>query len=243
MRRILLGSLLAVICVLGDSNCPGGMPSPLPTQWTADNPSSLPGYDGASLAAQHRWQAISFFIVALLLSAWGVRWLWNSLARDFTKLPRLTYGRAISVVILWGLLFVVVLTMISGARELMTPGAWRKQGWTYKLAEAKTSTETDLGQRRERLEKLRFELWRYAASHSGQFPTEVEVGAMKLLEMPGSLGFRYLYVPGKKASDEGQLLVYEPAYGDGDRFVLLTNGVVGNIPKTELDKLRGEKQP
>ncbi len=36
--------------------------------------------------------------------------------------------------IIWGLLFVLVLTMISGARELMTPGAWEKEGFTYVLA-------------------------------------------------------------------------------------------------------------
>lgn len=38
------------------------------------------------------------------------------------------------LVVLWGLLFIVVLAMISGARELMTPGAWEKQGATYRLA-------------------------------------------------------------------------------------------------------------
>jgi hypothetical protein len=36
-------------------------------------------------------------------------------------------------VTLWGLLFLLILTMISGARELMTPGAWEKHGSTYRL--------------------------------------------------------------------------------------------------------------
>ena len=35
--------------------------------------------------------------------------------------------------VVWGSLFVLVLTMISGARELMTPGAWKKDGITYVL--------------------------------------------------------------------------------------------------------------
>jgi len=52
-----------------------------------------------------------------------------------TWLPRLSFGRALAGVILWGLLFFIVLTMISGARELMTPGAWKKDGATYKLAD------------------------------------------------------------------------------------------------------------
>jgi hypothetical protein len=44
-----------------------------------------------------------------------------------------SFGRAVAGVFLWGLLFIIVLTMISGARELMTPGAWEKQGVTYRL--------------------------------------------------------------------------------------------------------------
>jgi hypothetical protein len=39
-------------------------------------------------------------------------------------------------VTLWGLLFLLILTMISGARELMTPGAWEKHGSTYELKDA-----------------------------------------------------------------------------------------------------------
>lgn len=83
--------------------------------------------------ARLRLDAISFFLGVLLLIAWGVKGLWNALAKDFPRLPRMSYGRAIGVMSLWGLLFVIVLTMISGARELMTPGAWEKQGATYKL--------------------------------------------------------------------------------------------------------------
>src|SRR5947209_3792732 len=85
-------------------------------------------------AARLRLQTISFFLAALLLSAWLIKLLWNYLRRDFAFLPRLTYGKAVGVVALWGLLFVLVLTMISGARELMTPGAWEKAGLTYRLA-------------------------------------------------------------------------------------------------------------
>jgi len=80
-----------------------------------------------------RLDSISFFIVVLLLLSLLVKLLWNFLAKDFPKLPKLTYPRALAVVTLWGLVFLLVLTMISGARELMTPGAWEKQGATYKL--------------------------------------------------------------------------------------------------------------
>jgi len=83
-----------------------------------------------------RIKAISFFVLGIAVSAWALRLLWNYLARDFVRLPRLTYLKALVVVTLWGLLFVIVLTMISGARELMTPGAWKKKGVTYTLENA-----------------------------------------------------------------------------------------------------------
>ena len=84
-------------------------------------------------AGRLRYEAISFFIVVLLLSALIVRWLWNRLACDFPKLPRLNFGKALGVVLLWGLLFLVVLTMIATTREMMTPGVWEKQGLLYKI--------------------------------------------------------------------------------------------------------------
>src|SRR4051794_20266698 len=73
-----------------------------------------------------RVESLSFFLVVFLLSALFIQLLWNFLRRDFPRLPRLSYLKALGLVTLWGTLFVLVLTMISGARELMTPGAWDK---------------------------------------------------------------------------------------------------------------------
>lgn len=84
--------------------------------------------------AELRLQVISFFLAAFLLSAWGVKGVWNALRKDFPTLPHLSYKRALAFVFLWGLAFNLVLTMISGARELMTPGAWDKEGLTYRLS-------------------------------------------------------------------------------------------------------------
>lgn len=83
--------------------------------------------------ARLRFETISFFILVLLVCACLVQLIWNSLRSGFARLPRLTYGKALGVVVLWGLLFSVVLAMISGARELMTPGAWERNGATYRL--------------------------------------------------------------------------------------------------------------
>ena len=112
----------------------------LPTAAVAGMPSALPEDVKLVLrlnqTAHERVQTISFFLLGLAAAALAVQFLWNYLKGDFQKLPRLSYPRALSVVVLWGLLFVIVLTMISGARELMTPGAWRKNGLTYTVDDA-----------------------------------------------------------------------------------------------------------
>lgn len=89
--------------------------------------------------AKLRLHAISFFGVCLLGIAWAIQAVWNSLSNDFPRLPRISYRRSLGLMGLWGLLFLLVLTMISGARELMTPGAWKKNGLTYQLAQPDNS--------------------------------------------------------------------------------------------------------
>jgi hypothetical protein len=195
-----------------------GMPAPLPTD--------VAKFLGTHLndSAIDRLQVISFFFVAFLLSAGILQLLWNYLQRDFPSLPRLTYGKSLTAVFLWGLLFVIVLTMISGARELMTPGAWTKQGFTYKLTnEAKQSAEVN---RRQHMEKLRTALLQFAATHQGRFPAADEVTAIPsdLWQVPETAGMRYLYVAGRTASHLPEILAYEPEIESDQRFVLKTNG-------------------
>lgn len=117
MRRPIIGSVAFVVALLiGSLPAHAGMPSFTLTD-----------------IAKARLDTISFFLVLLLVCAGVVQLLWNYLAKDFPKMPRMSYGRALAAITLWGLVFVLVLSMISGARELMTPGAWEKQGATYKL--------------------------------------------------------------------------------------------------------------
>ena len=80
-----------------------------------------------------RIETISFFLVVLLASAKGVQLLWNGLRSPAGPVPWISYPKSLGVIVLWGLLFSVVLAMISGARELMTPGAWEQRGDTYRL--------------------------------------------------------------------------------------------------------------
>jgi hypothetical protein len=80
-----------------------------------------------------RLQALSFFMLLFFVTSYVIYRLWNFLQPDFSSLPRITFRKALAMVFLWGLAFQLVLVMISGARELMTPGAWKKVGLTYKL--------------------------------------------------------------------------------------------------------------
>lgn len=189
-----------------------------------------------------RFQAISFFLLVLLLSTWGVQRIWNTLAADFPKLPRLTFGKAAGVVVLWGLLFVIVLTMISGARELMTPGAWEKNGATYRLKPdapeppASAPEETLHETRRAGLQRLGLELLHFAAAHDGRFPTADEAAEIDadVWACPGQSALRYLYQPGLTSADEGKILAIEPAVFEDEQFVLFAGGEVRQMPNDEI---------
>jgi hypothetical protein len=209
-----------------------GMPSPLPTNYQERilrlNDSAL-----------HRLEAISFFLFVFLLCGGAVKYLWNRVQRDFPSLPRLSYGAALAGVFLWALLFVIVLTMISGARELMTPGAWKQQGFTYKLATnetqpmAQASAETSS---RQHLERLRTALMTFAAMHDGKFPTTAEMTAIanELWEIPETGGMRYQYVPNLVAGHVPEVLAYAPELDSDQRLVLQTNGDILMMRSAEI---------
>src|SRR5262245_55160408 len=165
MRTLAACLLIVGLIVVDSPSARAGMPALLPV-----NPKK---YLEPNEWSRDRFDGISFFLVAFLASAFLVKLLWNYLRRDFPSLPRLGYGRALAGVFLWGLLFVIVLTMISGARELMTPGAWKKQGFTYKLADAPDPSHdpSPATLRRQHLEQLRQALRHFAATHQGHSPS------------------------------------------------------------------------
>ncbi len=190
--------------------------------------------------ARLRIQSISFFLLLLLVSAVAVMVLWNRLRRDFVRLPRLTYGKSVALVSLWGMLFLLVLTMISGARELMTPGAWEKDGATYNLAkddgQDRTVTET---MRRERLRMLKTALWSYAAANGGAFPPDDAHDAIPAAawETPDVSRARYLYVPGNRADAGAEPVAYEPAVFHAPRLVLTSDGQIRSLRDDELQSM------
>lgn len=123
-----------VACLASAKTTLAGMPKALPID--------VERFLRVNDTAYERLQAISFFLMTFVLCAVVVKLLWNFVARDFPILPRLSFGKAAAGVFLWGLLFIIVLTMISGARELMTPGAWEPDGVTYKLRDRADTTRS-----------------------------------------------------------------------------------------------------
>jgi hypothetical protein len=198
--------------------------------------------------ARLRLEVISFFLVAFLLSAAVLRWVWNGLARDFPRLPRLGYYRALGVVAVWGALFVLVLTMISGARELMTPGAWKKDGLTYKLADAEkppvTSHEPTESTRRQKLDALRAALWASAGDSAGMLPTSRDRASIpaEAWVVPHPSGIKYLYIPGRRIdSGRAELVAAEPDVFATVRFGLFSDGSIRLLTASEVEAAFADK--
>ena len=184
--------------------------------------------------ARLRVQTISFFLLLILVSAGGVMGIWNALRRDFPRLPRLGYGRALGMICLWGFLFVLVLTMISGARELLTPGAWERDGALYKLAGQQRIVSE--GERRAYLLTLKKALWEYAAAHGGRLPPTAGDGAIAVSawETPDVSRMRYLYVPGRRVEAGAAPVAYEPPIFPAPRLVLCADGQVRAMMPSDL---------
>ncbi|MCZ7645468.1 MAG: hypothetical protein M5U26_09320 [Planctomycetota bacterium] len=181
-------------------------------------------------AASLRLEALSFFLMAFALCGLGVKLLWNYLQKDFPTLPRLTYLRACGLTLLLGLLFMIVLTMISGARELMTPGAWVKSGATYRLNSADPSEPN-----RERLWSLGMALEKYAAAHEGEFPAHEFVPELPPAAWRAADGTRFIYLSGRRLDDAAPgIVAYPSGSGDEPRPVLLSNLELVSLPLAEI---------
>jgi len=190
--------------------------------------------------ARARLDALSFFLFMYFVISWVVKLIWNQLVKSFPSLPRLKYREALGVVFVTGLLFYVVLTMISGARELLTPGAWEKQGSGYRLR-GEEVTGLSKSERREAMVALKEAIWEFAKKSGGKAPSGPFSG-----EIPAGMwnfgdGGMYALVPGVKPGVGRKILIYEPSMAGGRRFVLLADGSVedraeGDV-KGELDEM------
>jgi hypothetical protein len=189
--------------------------------------------------ARFRLEDISFFLLLLLVATCGIRLIWNSLAKDFPRWPRLSFFKALGLTGLLGLGMLLVLVMISGARELLTPGAWSRQASHYR--------PNDVGNRELRqqsIESLKTSLMQYAYSHGERFPPHDYVPEIpgKIWEAPDSVGTRYLYIGGLTLSQSNAVLACEPQNFGGERLVLFGNGKVESLGTAEIHRLMAAQQ-
>ena len=179
-----------------------------------------------------RFQELSFFAFLLVLCAFLFKVTWNYAVKGFSSLPRLNFRRSLCLAILFGLLMLLILTMISGIREVLTPGAWRKQGSTYRL--------NDLAQepaRRRSLEHLRAALFDYAREHDGRFPPHDFTREIpeKIWESPDQAGSHYVYSGGLATNDTASVLAFEPPNFGDKRFVLTVSGEIQLLSKEQIE--------
>jgi len=189
--------------------------------------------------ARLRLEDISFFGFLLLLAALGMRFIWNALAKDCSQLPRLSFLKALGITGLLSLFMLLILTMISGARELLTPGAWYRQGSHYR--------PNDIGNtelRRQTINGLRAILTQYAQAHEGRFPPHDYVPDIspRVWEAPDSSGTRYIYFGGLTLGTSNAVLVCEPPNFGPERVVLFAGGEIKFLKTAEIHRLLGVKE-
>ncbi|TAL05914.1 MAG: hypothetical protein EPO07_02775 [Verrucomicrobia bacterium] len=180
-----------------------------------------------------RIEEISFFIVLFLACAFILKFLWNHAAKGFAFLPQIKFVQSLCLSLIFGLLMLLVLTMISGIREVLTPDAWRRQGSSYRLNDASQETA-----RLRSLEHLRAALYEYARTHEGKFPPHDFVTEIpeKIWESPDQLGTHYIYTGGLTTNHGAQLVAVEPlAFGES-RLVLTAAGQIEKLGDADINK-------
>jgi len=199
---------------------------------------TLPVYAGMTVYGLRdiyrlRLEEISFFVLLFLVCSLSFQLLWNHAVKGFQFLPRLKFTQALCLSLLFGLATLLILTMISGIREVLTPEAWRRQGSSYRL----NDPSQEPGRRRS-LEHLRGALFEYARAHEGRFPPHDFVPEIseKLWESPDQAGSHYVYSGGLGTNDVEALLAVEPPNFGDQRFALLVSGDIKLFSSLDIQR-------
>lgn len=199
-----------------------------------------------------RISSISFFLVVILVCSLCVQKIWKRFAHDIQGMPVLSYSRACRLSLTCGLLFVAVFTMISGAREHMTPEAWQKQGLMFQrqsdnsvlpdknaLRSPDPQSQTErMAERRLKLAELRHLLERYSDQHNGNYPESREASGFppESWELPDVSRLQYVYncCENSPMSDPDQPLAIEPDFFPGDPCILTAGGDIVTMSRTRI---------
>ena len=187
-----------------------------------------------------RLQDISMFLVVLLICSFLLKFLWNYLAHDFKVLPRIKYRQSLALSVIFGLAMLLILTMISGIREVLTPEAWKRQGSGYRLNAPGVEEERRLG-----LARLRDALHHYASTHDGRFPPHDFVPEIPdtIWETVDYRRSRFVYQPGLTLSNTNSLLAWEPPRFGDKRFGLFVDGGIRVLDAEELKSMTTTPEP
>jgi len=179
-----------------------------------------------------RVQELSFFLFLLIACAFLFKLTWNYAVKGFPYLPTLNFKRSLCLAILFGLVMLLVLTMISGIREVLTPGAWRKQGSTYRLNDPAQEP-----MRRRSIEHLRTALFQYAKEHGGSFPAHdfSQEIPEKIWESPDQAGSHYIYSGSLTTNDVRSVLALEPINFGDQRLVLMCSGEIELLKNDQIE--------
>jgi hypothetical protein len=179
-----------------------------------------------------RFQDISFFIFLIIVCAVAFKLLWNSVVKGWPSFPQINFKRSLSLVLMLGFAMLLVLTMISGIRELLTPEAWRHQGTSYRLNDPAQEPA-----RLRSIEHLRTALFAYAQAHDGKFPLNDFTTDIpdKIWESPDQNGTHYNYVGGL-STNTAAILATEPLVFGDNRFVLRANGHIEKLTTSQIDQ-------
>jgi len=189
---------------------------------------------GVDVVAGFRLEALSFFLLLLLLLSWGLKRLWNGLRGAFPSWPVLNFRWAFGLLLLFGMLIHVVLTMIAGARELMTPAAWEKDGSRYRLRAIPGSDGVPRSMRLASVEEIKERIWNYTLEHKGDVPDGPFGGEIPWKEWRAPSGGVYCYLACRSIGGGRELLLYEPAEAGSKRFVLLRDGSIEEWSESKI---------
>ena len=224
MKRLIFAALLSLSVLLAPHNANAGMPVIQLSDW-----------------ARMRLDTISFFLFLMLLVAFLIQRLWNHLKKDFSFLPKISFARSFSLTLLVGIGMSIVLSMISGARELFTPGAWQKNGLTYEIAPVVAPNEQLLSLRREKLKSLKIAIWKHADQNNGTIPLNAYSSTITQESFhtlhPSKARYEYRF-SAQGLLGEKRPLAWEPDVYKKSRFILYTDGKIELLSGASIDKIK-----